>query len=195
MNIIEDIKSDIIKLSNEYKNNSLDKFDFWNEHIKYVYEEAIMLAEKYNADLEIVKLGALLHDISLIKEVGDKKDHHINGKILSLEMLKKYDYPKEKMDRVLGCVYNHRSSKNANNIEEICVCDADILAHFDNIPMLFNSIISKNKITLNELRDSLRNSFEKDYDDLSEKTKESFKERYKLILDIILNQRDNYDNK
>ena len=190
MDIIEDIKREIINLSNEYKNNSIDNYDFWNEHIKYVYEEAILLARKYNADLEIVSLGALLHDVALIKQVGDRKDHHINGKDISLEMLKKYNYPKEKIDKVLGCVYNHRSSKNATNIEEICVSDADILSHFDNIPMLFNLII-KNKVTLNELRDNLKNSFEKDYNDLSEKTKESFKERYYLILDIILNERGN----
>ena len=31
--------------------------------------------------MEIVKLGALLHDIALICKVGDRKDHHINGKI------------------------------------------------------------------------------------------------------------------
>ena len=34
--IIENIKEEIIKLSEEYKNNSKDKYDFWNEHIKYV---------------------------------------------------------------------------------------------------------------------------------------------------------------
>ena len=62
--IIENIKEEIIKLSEEYKNNSKDKYDFWNEHIKFVYEEAINLAGIYNADLEIVSLGALLHDIA-----------------------------------------------------------------------------------------------------------------------------------
>lgn len=31
--------------------------------------------------MEIVKLDDLLHDIALICKVGDRKDHHINGKI------------------------------------------------------------------------------------------------------------------
>lgn len=56
------------------------------------------------------------------------------------------------MDRVIGCVINHRSSKNATNIEELCVADADILAHFDNMPMLFNSAFNRNNIRLNEVR-------------------------------------------
>ena len=48
----------------------------------------LALAQKYGADIEIVKLGALLHDIALICKVGDRKDHHINGKILAEEILK-----------------------------------------------------------------------------------------------------------
>ncbi len=186
--IIEKIKEEIIKLSDKYKNNSIDKYDFWNEHIKYVYEEAIKLASIYNANIEIVSLGALMHDIALIKKIGDRKEHHINGKTLGQEYLNKYNYPKDKLDRVLGCIYNHRSSKNATNIEEICVADADILAHFDNIPMLFNSLLVRNNISYNELRKSIKESFDKDYNDLSDKTKELFKEKYKLICDIVLNE-------
>jgi len=40
------------------------------------------------------------------------------------------------MDRVLSCVYNHRSSKNGATLEELCVDDADILPNFDKIRQL-----------------------------------------------------------
>ena len=96
MIIIEQIEKEVKGKINEYKANAEDHYDFWNEHIKYVYIESQKLAEKYGADIEIVKLGALLHDIALICKVGERKDHHINGKILAEEILKKYDYPKEK---------------------------------------------------------------------------------------------------
>ncbi len=185
MNIVEIIKEEIIKLSEEYKNNSLDKFDFWNEHIKYVYEEGIKLAKKYNADLEIVSLGTLLHDVALIKNIGTKKDHHITGKILANDILKNYNYPKEKLDKVLGCVYNHRSSKNATNIEELCVADADILAHFDNIDMLYNSAKNKYKLEKDKINDWLKECLNKDYDDLSFETKKCYKKRYELIIKSI----------
>ena len=65
---IEKVREYVINKSNEYKDSSLDHYDFWNEHIKYVYNEAIDLANKYNADIDIVKLGALLHDIALIEK-------------------------------------------------------------------------------------------------------------------------------
>ena len=187
--MIEKIENYVKYKSEEYKIESEDHYDFWNQHIKYVYEESIELAKKYNADLEIVKLGALLHDIALINRVGDRKDHHVNGKIIANNILEKYDYPKEKLNRVLNCVYNHRSSKNCKTIEEICVADADILAHFDNIPMLFNSAYNRNKVNLNDINDWIKDCFERDYNDLSDRTKEIFKERYNVICDIILNKK------
>lgn len=186
MEIISLIELEVKKKIEDYKHNSEDKYDFWHEHIKYVYEESIELAKKYNADREIVSLGALLHDIALICKVGDRKDHHINGKIIAEDLLSKYNYPQEKKERVLNCVYNHRSSKNATTIEELCVADADILAHFDNIPMLFNSAFNRNNIKLSEVRTWMKECFEKDYNDLSGETKELFKDRYDLICEIIL---------
>lgn len=186
MNITDEIEKEVKNYIEEYKNISEDHYDFWNEHIKYVNEESINLTKKYNANEEIVRLGALLHDIALIRQIGDRKDHHINGKIIAKEILSKYSYPTDKMNRVLSCIYNHRSSKNATNLEDLCVADADILAHFDNIPMLFNLAYNRCNINLNEVREWIKNTFEKDYNDLSERTKESFKERYSQILKIVL---------
>ena len=47
MNIIEEVKKYVLEKIEEYKNNSEDHYDFWNEHIKYVYEESIKLAQTY----------------------------------------------------------------------------------------------------------------------------------------------------
>lgn len=184
--LINNIKKYVIEKSEEYKVNSSDHYDFWNEHIKYVYYEAIGQAKKYDADLDVVKLGALLHDIALIEEVGERKEHHINGKILAEKILDKYGCSKEVKEKVLGCILNHRSSKNATNNEELCVCDADILAHFDNIPMLFNSAINRNKLSLNEIRNWIDEAFQKDFNDLSDRCRNDFYEKYNMIRDVVL---------
>ncbi len=188
MDIVDLIEKYVKKEIEIYKQNSEDNYDFWNEHIKYVYLESQKLACQYGADLEIVKLGALLHDIALIRKVGDKKDHHINGEMLAREILKSYNYPEEKTNRVLSCVHNHRSGKNAANLEDLCVADADIIAHFDSIPMLFNLAYNRFHIGLNEVRDWMKKCFEDDYEDLSDRTKESFKEKYRVICDIVLGE-------
>lgn len=191
MEIINVIEKKVKEAIQEYKNNASDHYDFWEEHIKYVYMEAVDLANKYGADIEIVALGALLHDIALIKKVGTRADHHINGEILARDILTKYNYPQEKQDRVLKCVLNHRSSKNATSNEELCVCDADIIAHFDNISMLINSA-KRNNVPEDKIIDYLKEVFEKDYNDLSDRTKESFKERYeKIYNEIIENKKNN----
>lgn len=186
MNIVEKVEKEVKKYIEEYKNNAEDNFDFWNEHIKYVYQEAIDLAKKYHADMEIVQLGALLHDIALILQIGTKIDHHIHGKKIAEEILSEYSYPTDKMNKVCNCIYNHRSSKNATTIEELCVADADILAHFDNIPMLFNAAYNRCHVNLNEVRIWMRKAFEEDFYNLSEKTKESFQGKYKQICEIVL---------
>lgn len=187
MEIVERVKKLIQEKSDEYWRNDPGKYDFWNGHLKYVYHEATELAKQYGADLEIVQLGALLHDIALLEKVGTKADHHENGKVLAEQILREYDYPEDKMQRVLGCVLHHRSSKNAKNLEELCVADADILAHFDNIPMLFDAAYNLHKMVgLENVRKFMQETFEKDFDDLSERTKVEFEPRYKMICDVVL---------
>lgn len=185
--IVQQIKVLVCQKSDEYQANDPGQYDFWNGHLKYVYNEATKLAKKYGADIEIVQLGALLHDIALLEKVGTKVDHHENGKMLAKGILQEYDYPEDRLERVLGCVLHHRSSKNAENIEELCVADADILAHFDNIPMLFDAAYNLHKmIGLENVRHFMQVSFEKDFNDLSNQTKAEFADRYKNICNVVL---------
>ena len=189
MSITDDVKNEIMLLNEKFMTESESKFNFWEEHIKYVVQEALILAEKYNADSEIVELGALLHDIASMAKIGTRKEHHINGAEIAETILLKYNYPQDKIEKVKKCVFNHRSSKNLTDIEDICVADADILAHFDNMPMLFDLFFNKNNggyVTLPDLKDKLKEFFDYDYNDLSERTKQSFNDRYKLICQIVL---------
>lgn len=187
MSIVEQITALVRQKSDEYQASDPGQYNFWNGHLKYVYHEATELAKRYGADLEIVQLGALLHDIALLEKVGTKADHHKNGKKLAEQILRGHGCPDDKMQRVLGCILHHRSSKNAENIEELCVADADILAHFDNIPMLFDAAYNLHKMVgLENVREFMRGTFEKDFDDLSNRTKAEFESRYRMICDVVL---------
>lgn len=186
MDFVDAVYSYVLDKCKWHMETSEDHYDFWNEHIKYVYEEANWLAERYDADSEIVKLGALLHDIALICMVGTRAEHHINGRKMAEEILTKFNYPKDRMTRVLDCIYHHRSSKDATNLEEMCVADADILAHFDNIPMLFDLLFNVKKMSLEEVHKEMPTYLEKDYDDLSERTKLEFEEKYEKIKEILI---------
>ncbi len=186
MDYIKATRDYVLEKSEWHKNGDDDHYDFWNEHIKYVVDEAIKQAKKFDANLEIVELGALLHDIALICRVGSRAEHHIVGKDLAEEFLKSINYPKDKMNRVLGCVLHHRSSKNAENNEELCVADADILAHFDNIPMLFDYMFTGKKMNLAMVHEEMPRYLEKDFEDLSERAKEDFKDKYEIYKKILI---------
>ena len=186
MDIVKKVLKEVKEKCKIYKENSLDNYDFWENHLKYVYQESQKLAIAYHADTEVVALGSLLHDIALICQVGDKKDHHLNGVNIAQEILRKYNYKEEKIKYVLSTICNHRSSKYASCIEDLCVADADILAHFDNLPMLFNLAFNQYKINLNDIKSWLKKALEKDFNDLSDMTKENFKERYQIICDVVI---------
>lgn len=190
MNIIEVIKKELLTLNQKYIDEAEDNYDFWNNHIKFVVDEAIKLAKSNNGDLEIVELGALLHDIALVAKVGTKADHHINGANLAKELLLKYDYPEDKLNRVIGCILNHSSSKNATNIEELCVADADIIAHFYNIPNAFVIGVKKHNFTKPE---QFMSWLAGGFDDLSEQTKILFKDKYNNIMKVLF--ADNWQEK
>lgn len=185
MNIVNKIKKYVEKEFIIHKNKSEDGYDFWNEHIKYVYEKAVFLAKKYNADVEIVSIGALMHDIALIKKVEERPNHHINGAKITENILKEYGYPQEKIEKVKSCVLHHRTSFDAVTNEEVCVADADILSHFDNIPMIFDYAYKNYDVNLSNIRSFIKRYFENDYNDLSDKTKTIFKEEYENIMGVL----------
>ena len=184
IDFIQTTREYVLSASKEYSDNASDHYDFWEQHIKFVVKEALILAEKYDADKEIVELGALLHDIALITRTGTRAEHHINSKIVAEQFLSQYKYPSDKRERVLNCILHHRSSKNADNIEELCVADADIIAHFDNIPMCFNSAY-RTGITA---KSDLIGYFAGDYADLSDRTKETFNARYQNIMNVLFGE-------
>ncbi len=182
--LIKNIKDEVLDLNEKYKKSAEDGYDFWENHVKHVVKESLLLAEKYGADKEIVEIAAMLHDIALMSNVGTKADHNVNGAKIAEEILSKYNVEKSKKERIVGCVLHHRASKYAENIEELCVADADIIAHFDNIPMIFFKSFTWGKMTLND-KDKLIQGFQNDYEDLSERSKKEFKPRYENIMQVL----------
>ena len=185
--IVEKIKEELIKRCNIY--NEKYNYDFWNDHIKYVVKNSIELAKKYEADVEIVELGALLHDIAMPSEIGSREEHNIYGMKIADELLTKLGYPQDRKERVKECVLRHRGSKNLprNTIEEQCVADADVIAHFDCIPSLFHLAFAKNEkeLSIEEGTKFVKEKLERDYNKLSPRTRETLKERYENIINIL----------
>ena len=185
--ITEKIREELIKRCNTF--NEKYGYDFWNEHIKYVVKNAVELAKKYGADIEIVELGALLHDIAMPSEIGPREEHNVYGAKIADELLTKLNYPDDRKERVKECVLRHRGSNDLprNTIEEECVADADVIAHFDCIPALFHLAFGKNDkdLSIAEGTEFVKRKLERDYNKLSSHTREILKDRYENIIKVL----------
>jgi uncharacterized protein len=80
------------------------------QHTERVYNLCMHIGEKENADLEILKLAALLHDIG--REYQDKTNggvcHAEKGAHLAREVMERHDVDKEKVEEVIHCIECHR---------------------------------------------------------------------------------------
>ena len=131
--IVDKATSFVLKKCEQHKTNpKFGYYDYWNDHIKRVVYHAVHLAKQYGADTEIVELSALLHDISMPSEYGDRSEHNVFSEEMAKTLLTELDYPQDRICLVCKCVLNHPNSNAPfrNSIEEFCVSDADALAHF-----------------------------------------------------------------
>lgn len=156
----------------------------WDFHIKKVYEIATANAKTYNASKDIVALAALLHDIASVTNKEYTEEHHIIGAKIAEELLSKYNLPEEQITLIKKCILNHRGSRlmQKNSNEEICIADADAMAHFYNIPSLLEMVYVEKKLPIDEGADFVLNKLKRSYNKLSSKGKEIIKPHYQAAL-------------
>jgi len=179
--IYEEVKSRCLSPNNAYGIGA------WEHHIKLVYELAKNNAESYGADKEVVALAALLHDIASVTNKDFTEEHHIIGATIAEELLMKEYYPKDKIRLIQRCILNHRGSKlmNKNTPEEICIADADAMAHFYSVPSLLCMVYREKKLSIDEGAEFVKNKLNRSYNKLSSKGKTLVKQQYeaaKLLL-------------
>ncbi|MCX7711416.1 MAG: HD domain-containing protein, partial [Clostridia bacterium] len=91
---------------------------------------AELLAERFNADKEVVELAAYLHDFSVIVDPETANEHHIAGADLAERILTEYSLPKDKIEKVKQCILTHSSpiQVGEGDCEAVCLSNADAMA-------------------------------------------------------------------
>lgn len=79
----------------------------------------VAIADEIGANVDIVRLGCLLHDIGKI--VTDEEGNHVE---LGVNLLKKYSIPKE----VIACVAEHHEDRPFSSNESVIVWIADAIS-------------------------------------------------------------------
>ncbi len=156
-------------------------------HIKAVVKNAVLLAEKYGGDTEVVTIAAWLHDFASITNYEYYDEHHVWGTKMAGEVLQRMDYPIEKTELVQKCILNHRGSviQDKCTAEEICVADADAISHFDSIPSLFYLAYVKRDYSIEDGIDFVANKLKRSFNKLSDKSKVIYQEKYASALNSI----------
>ncbi len=183
-NIIEEIKRFVEEESKKPENWWGE--EFYTLHINSVYDYAKELAEKLNADLEIVELAALLHDIGSIIE--GRENHHFTGAKIAEEQLRKLKYPKGKIEKVKHCILAHRGSEKIEpkTTEAKIIRDADSLSSFKQITGPFMAAMAYEKKNQIEAKESIKRKFKNSWNKLCfQESKDIIKPRYDAIMFLL----------
>jgi ribonuclease Y len=98
------------------------RFSYGQNMIAHTLEETkigIALAREVGADVNVVRLGCLLHDIG--KVIMDREGSHVD---LGVELLKKYGMPQ----KVIDCVAQHHEDTPFSSSESMLVYIADAIS-------------------------------------------------------------------
>ena len=162
-------------------------YDPYIFHFIPMRDYAVKLAEKLNADKEIVELAALLHDIGSI--IHGRKDHHITGAKIAEEKLKELNYPEDKIEKIKYCIFTHRGSQinNRKTTEAKIIADADAMSHFENISGIFEAAYIYENQTQGEAKESTKQKLINGWNKLNfEESRILIKPKYEAMLLLLI---------
>lgn len=186
------MRDDIVKyLKTEVRNRAENKNNKFGigalYHIEAVVRNAVILADKYNADKEICIIAAWLHDIASITDYNLYEEHHIHGTKIASEILRKFEYDDSKIELVKACILNHRGSIDNKRLskEEQIIADADAISHFDSIPNLLYLAYRERNMNIEEGKNFVKSKLERSYRKLSDESRIFYKEKFENVMKIL----------
>lgn len=160
----------------------------WDHHIELVYKIATEICYEYGANHDIVALAALLHDVASVTDKSFTEDHHIIGAQIAEELLSHYEIAREDIELIKKCILNHRGSRLVQKTtpEEICIADADAMAHFYSVPSLLRMVYVEKNMSIDEGAEFVYNKLQRSYNKLSDKGKEIILPNYQAAKILLL---------
>ncbi|WP_456366348.1 HD domain-containing protein [Thermococcus sp.] len=99
-------------------------------HVERVFNLCLHIGKEEGADLEVLALAALLHDIARpLEESGKVEDHALEGARVAARFLRGLGYPEERVKAVAHAIESHRFSRGPEpeTLEAKILSDADKL--------------------------------------------------------------------
>jgi putative nucleotidyltransferase with HDIG domain len=122
--------------------------DIYINHIEQVREYALILADEYQADREVLEIAALLHDIGYEKtETG--AGHAGISADMARDILKSYNVEEKKIEQICDTISKH-SMKDSTEGESVTL-ESQILRDADGIAFLKSNIPYYHNISVAEI--------------------------------------------
>src|SRR5579884_1152619 len=99
------------------------RYSYGQNMIQHTLEETkigVEIARMIGADVNVVRLGCLLHDVGKILTDWDEGTHVERG----VQLAKKFGFP----DKVVNCIAEHHEDKPFSAVESICVYLGDAIS-------------------------------------------------------------------
>ncbi len=99
-------------------------------HVERVFNLCMHIGREEGADLEVLALAALLHDVARpLEDSGEVEDHAVEGAKIAKRFLLSLGYPEEKAEAVAHAIEAHRFSRGPEprTLEAKILSDADKL--------------------------------------------------------------------
>lgn len=187
--LVEDKQNEIIEEIRKFVEEECKKpeakydYELFLYHIVPVLRYVKKLGEKRGADLEILELAALLHDVGSV--IYGRENHHITSCEIAEKNLRELNYPEERIEKIKHCILSHRGSLNIKkeSIEAEILAEADSMTHFDTIPGLFRACYCfEEKKSQREACKSVLNKLINSYNKLSLEARKIIKPKFEAAM-------------
>jgi len=163
-------------------------YGIWTHHIVLVVKYAKLLAVKLHADTEIVEIAALLHDYAGIKDSTMTENHHIHGADEAQQILSRFNYPQDKIQKVKNCILTHRGSVPMKklSLEAECIASADAMTHVFQVPSLLYLAYVKHGMGIDEGKEWVLKKVERSMSKLCPEAKVMVNEHYLTVKEVLI---------
>ncbi|MBL7206858.1 MAG: HD domain-containing protein [Candidatus Aenigmarchaeota archaeon] len=129
-------KEKLLKEAENFMRNNIPETrddPFYFRHVLGARKYAVKLANVYNADIFVVEMAALLHDVGADAGKGHAKESVEIGR----KFLSRLDLPKEIVKKILDCIETHSTGSSTETLEQQIIQDADGLIFLEDSYIIF----------------------------------------------------------
>lgn len=120
----------LIERTREFARGFFERGVHGFDHVERVFNLCLHIGREEGADLEVLALASILHDMARpLEEVGEVEDHAVESARIARRFLRSLGYPEEKVEAVAHAIKAHRFSKGPEprTLEAKILSDADKL--------------------------------------------------------------------